>query len=112
MPKTTTCAYCASIIPAGAKTCPMCGADNKPDFLEEIIAPPPVVKPAPIQPPAPAPLAEPAWEAPAPTPFPALERLTPPSSNPYRAIGILIAVVAAVLVCLCIAAVLITTNFL
>jgi len=104
---TTVCAYCASVIPAGAKTCRMCGADNKPDYLEEIVAPPPVVKPTPVQPLEPATVAEPVWEMPASEPLPALDRSAPPSASPARYIWILVGVVAVVLVCLCVAAVLI-----
>jgi len=102
---TTVCAYCASVISAGAKTCPMCGADNQPDYLLEIVPPPPVVKPAPIPPPPPA--AGSVWEAPDPQPLPALERSAAPSASPTRYIWILAGVVAVVLVCLCVAAILV-----
>lgn len=104
MPETTVCAYCSSVIPAGSKTCPMCGADNQPDYLAEIVAPPPVVAPVlPITPDEPEPIEEPIQPF---QPAPSMPRVqpAPPANNTNR--YILIGVIALVVVCLCIGAVL------
>lgn len=104
MPETTLCAYCNSVIPAGSKTCPMCGADNQPDYLEEVVAPPPVAAPVlPIMP------EEPDEEPIRPAqPAPSIPRVqpAPPATNNINRY-ILIGVIALVVVCLCIGAVLI-----
>ncbi len=108
MPDTTVCAYCASVIPADAKTCPMCGADVAPDYLE----PPVRTEPAeprlvPAPPAAPPPLTEP-LDQPFPTP-----RVIPPPAGPVAAATrrgwiILAGVMAAVVVCLCMLAIVLT----
>lgn len=123
MPETTLCAYCASVIPAAAKTCPMCGADVAPDYLE-----PPTLNQldeadfAALIPPASPPLqseplAEPELRSPEPRAAPFAEpvpapRVIPPPATPAassnRSWIILAAVMGAVVVCLCLLAVLLT----
>lgn len=105
MPETTVCAYCSSVIPAGSKTCPMCGADNQPDYLAEVVAPPPVVAPVlPITPDEPEPVEEPIQPS-QPTPaIPRVQPASPANNNANR--YILIGVIVLVVVCLCIGAVL------
>lgn len=116
MTNTTICAYCASAIPAAAKTCPMCGADVAPDYL----TPPALnqlVEPdfaAPIPPAAP-PLQSEPLEQPFAEPFPAPRAIPPlagaPAVSPNRSWIILAGVMAAVVVCLCLLAVVLTVVF-
>ena len=107
MPDTVICAYCSSVIPASAKTCPMCGADNQPDYYDK---PEPVVQVEPLRPfVEPLPLVEETPPQPftaqpySAAPLPRVPAAPPASSNTNR--YILIGVIALVLVCLCIGAV-------
>ena len=103
---TTLCAYCGSVIPASAKTCPMCGADVAPDFLE----PPTLTEltdPA-FQAPAP-PVAPPPQAEPLEQPFTSAQYTPPTASN--RSWIILAGVMGVVVVCLCLLAVILTVAF-